>query len=139
MFDGTETIELRWSWNGSLGQDEHYDVRVWREGGEHLGVAWSKEPFYFLNMLSQQERLTQPEPRGTYYWSVAVIRGQGGQVLKVLSPESAVRTFFWVPPTSGGGGKEPPDQDKCASCDCDSMCARGTCRPCCAECCGGCK
>lgn len=137
-FDGTETIELRWGWRGSLGQDEHYDVRVWREGGEHLGVAWSKEPFYHLNMLNLEERLLQPESRGTYYWSIAVIRGQGGQVQKVLSSESATRAFDWVPPSSGGG-KKPPGGDTCDNCDCDSMCARGTCRSCCEACCGGCK
>jgi protein phosphatase len=138
-FDGTETIELRWGWNGTLGPDEHFDVRVWREGGEHLGVAWSKEPFYFLNMFNLEERLSQPEPRGIYYWSVAIIRGQGGQVLKVLSSESVARSFEWVPPSSGGGGKKPPAEDNCGSCDCDSVCARGICRSCCADCCGGCR
>jgi hypothetical protein len=138
-FDGTETIELRWGWNGSLGADEYYDVRVWREGGDHLGVAWSKDPFYYLNMLNLEERLSKPDPRGTYHWGVAVIRGQGGQVLKVLSQESMTWSFDWVPPSSGGGGKKPPDGDNCEDCDCDSMCARGICRSCCAACCGGCK
>ena len=138
--EGRGTIELGWGWNGTLGQDEYYDVRVWREGKDHLGVAWAKEPFYSLNMLNQDDRLVKPEAQGTYYWAVAIIRGQGGQVSKQLSQESAARTFYWEPPSSpGGGGKQPPDGDRCASCDCDTMCRRGACSSCCAECCGGCK
>ncbi len=81
---GTE-VPVRWTWDGELGADEHFDVRLWQEGAPHHGVGWSKEGTYGVI----------GEPGVTYYWSVAVIRGKDGQMLEQLSPESPPRKLLW--------------------------------------------
>jgi hypothetical protein len=80
--------DLRWRWDGVLEEEEYFDVRFWKEGAPHHGVAWAKEGFYPV----------KGEPGMTYYWAIAVIRGQGGQMLEQLSPESKARRLFWPTP-----------------------------------------
>jgi len=92
--DGVELVEgtvvdLRWSWDGVLEEDEHFDVRFWQEGAPHYGVAWTKEGFHSM----------KGEPGITYYWAIAVIRDQGGQSVEQQSPESKARSLFWLAPT----------------------------------------
>jgi len=84
---------LRWKWEGELGPDEHFDVRVWREGKPHYGIAWTKDPEYLLGPNLK---------RGKYYWSIAIVRGRDGKVQEEVVPEGAIRTFTWV------GGTRPP-------------------------------
>jgi serine/threonine protein kinase len=135
-----DTVELRWEWDGTLKEDDYFDVRVWREEQDHLGVAWTKETYYSLHIPSLEQRLSEPDRAGTYYWAVAVLRGAGGKVIKDLSPESTERRFEWVSSPSPEKTREPrPTEDTCAACSCDEMCARGACAPCCHQCCGGCK
>jgi hypothetical protein len=83
---------LSWSWTGTLRPDEHFDVRVWRQGEPHFGVAWTK----------QRQFLYDPNIKGpgTFYWSVAVIQGENGQWLADRGPEAPARSFT----VSGGGG-----------------------------------
>jgi hypothetical protein len=104
--------ELRWSWAGELAFDEYYDVRVWPEGEPHSGVAWTKEPTLLFT----------GEAAIPYFWAVAVIQGQGGQMLQQLSPESDARSLLWLQPTptvlpvyglslqGGGSQSAPPGQ-----------------------------
>jgi serine/threonine protein kinase len=79
---------FRWGWAGTLKADEYFDVRVWQSGMPHYGVAWTKEREYRYD----------PSTRGpgTFYWSVAVIRGQNGTWLANLSPEAPPRQFVSV-------------------------------------------
>lgn len=64
--DGTritdnDTVVLRWRWDGSLGPNEYYDVRVWREGGDHWGVTWTSETFHSItNRASLAPPLLDP-------------------------------------------------------------------------------
>jgi hypothetical protein len=80
------TIYLCWSLAGSLGQDEYFDIRVWRTGEPPHGVQWTKEtewqvaPSFFP---------------GTYSWQVCVIQGKDGKVLADLSPCSETWRFIW--------------------------------------------
>lgn len=104
-----DTVVLRWLWDGSLEPDEYYDVRVWRGGGEHLGVTWTRDLFYYLHIPSQDDRLTLPEIKGTYHWAVAVIRGENGQMDRQLSAESPSRTFYWEPAESKPPKPKPSD------------------------------
>jgi hypothetical protein len=76
---------MRWTWDGTLREDEWFDVRIWQEGMPHLGVAWTKEPEYRYDFCLKGS--------GYFFWSVAVIRGKGGQWLADLSPEAAPRRF----------------------------------------------
>jgi hypothetical protein len=90
-----DTVELRWEWDGTLKEDEYFDVRVWREEQDHLGVAWTKERYYFLRIPSLEQRLAEPDRAGTYYWAVVVLSGADGKVVKDLGPESTARRFSW--------------------------------------------
>lgn len=91
---GGGQVWLRWRWDGQLGADEHFDVRVWQEGKPHYGVAWTEKPEHLLNLDALGG--------GGYYWSVAVIRGRDGKWEKDLSPESEARSFY------RSGGAPPP-------------------------------
>jgi hypothetical protein len=76
---------MRWTWDGTLRADEWFDVRVWKEGMPHLGIAWTKEPEYKYDFCLKGS--------GHFFWSVAVIRGKEGQWLADLSPEATPRRF----------------------------------------------
>ena len=86
--------QLRWSWGGQLGDDEYFDVRLWRERAPQYGVAWTKDGSYAV----------LGEPGTVYYWAIAVIHGVDGEMLEQLSAESQARTLLWVRPTP----TEPP-------------------------------
>lgn len=101
--------QLVWHWDGQLSQDEYFDVRVWQGGASHTGIAWTKDTT--IDFLG--------EPGITYSWAVAVIRGEAGQMLEQLSPESQARALSWSQPApteppvfglslSGGGSKTAP-------------------------------
>lgn len=94
-------IRLAWAWNGTLGPDDYFDVRVWQNGQSHNGIAWTKE----RELVVEPQRLGA----GSFNWSVAVIRGRNGSWEADLSPEAAPRSLIV---NSGGttdpGGDPPP-------------------------------
>jgi len=101
--DGAQIAEdayanLRWGWDGELEKDEYFDVRFWKNGAPHYGVAWTKEGSHAV----------RGEPGITYFWAIAVIRGQDGQMLEQLSPESRARRLFWPTPTPTPDVEGPP-------------------------------
>ena len=87
-FPPAERVELRWRWEGELGEHEHFDVRLWKEGAPNYGVGWSKEEHYAV----------EGDPGVTYYWSVAVIYGKDGNMEEQLSPQSPPREISWGDP-----------------------------------------
>lgn len=64
--EGREIL-FRWSWNGLLGPNEHFDVKVRPDGQSRSAyVAWEDaEAHDFQAVL----------PPGRYYWTVQVIKG----------------------------------------------------------------
>ena len=76
---------MRWTWDGVLNEDEWFDVRIWRAGMPHYGIAWTKDTEYVYDICLQGS--------GDYFWSIAVIRGEDGQWLGDLSPEAEPRRF----------------------------------------------
>ena len=76
---------MRWEWDGTLQTDEWFDVRIWQAGMPHHGVAWTKEPQYVYDICLKRN--------GLYFWSVAIVRGEGGLWLADLSPEATPRRF----------------------------------------------
>ena len=90
----SERTTLRWSWDGTLGPDEYFDIRVWRGNEPHYGVGWSKTTEYLYDPRSKGG--------GDFFWSVAVIRGRDGKWIADLSPEATSRAF--VSTVGGGGG-----------------------------------
>lgn len=88
-----EIVTLRWSWPGTLGEDEYFDVRMWREGSAKAGIAWTKN-------LEYQQRDAQD---GWYHWTVVVVRGQNGVIERELSREPQAFSFRLI-----GSAKETP-------------------------------
>jgi len=86
------TTTLRWAWAGSLGPDEWFDVRLWREGTPKNSIAWTKGRSYL-------ERYLRP---GWYHWTVTVVRGQGRTVLAELCDEPEPVSFLVL-----GAGEHP--------------------------------
>lgn len=91
-------FSFQWTWNGMLADNEYFDVRVWQEGEPHLGIAWTKV---------SQLRLETTSLRGTYRWTVAVVRGENGQWQADLSPEAPPRTLSVVAPDESSGETNP--------------------------------
>ena len=75
-----------------MGQDEHFDVRVWRDDEPHKGVAWAEKESHRLDLCSLHKG------NGRYFWSIAVIRGKDGVLEADLSEESEARAFTWFEP-----------------------------------------
>ncbi len=78
-------LTLRWAWAGSLAEDEYFDVRLWREGAPKAGIAWTKERSYVERNLAS----------GWHYWTVVVIQGRDGVVLRELCEEPKPISFHW--------------------------------------------
>lgn len=86
LSQGTDTkYVMHWEWEGTLQADEWFDVRIWQTGMPHHGVAWTKQPQYVYDICLKGN--------GQYYWSIAVVRGEGSVWLSDLSPEAAPRRF----------------------------------------------
>ncbi len=86
-FTGKGTpIMLQWTWMRPLEDDEWYDIQMWKEDGEPLGVTWTKE------MSWKVDEMWFP---GTYNWRVRVIRGADGEVQEVISNPSETWQFVW--------------------------------------------
>jgi hypothetical protein len=83
-----------------LAANEHFDVRIWREGEGHYGVGWSESTSYEYDPASKGG--------GNFFWSVAVIRGENGQWQGDLSDEATPRSFTSTTGgRSSGGGAVP--------------------------------
>lgn len=80
-------LTLRWTWNGVLGPDDYYDVRLWRLGAPESSIAWTRDTFYVQRL---------PDT-GWQNWTVVVIRGRDGVVEQELSPEPTPVRFHWRP------------------------------------------
>ena len=82
---GGTDYALRWTWDGTLQPGEWFDVRVWASRMPHLGIAWTREPVFRFDICELVS--------GTYFWSIAVVRGEDGVWLGDLSPEATPRQF----------------------------------------------
>jgi hypothetical protein len=92
------TITMRWSWSGTLAEDEYFDVRLWRVGTSKQGIAWTKRRDYV-------ER--HPSP-GWYFWTVAVVRGRDGEIVAELSGEPEPIGFRWASPDDNSPNTQRP-------------------------------
>jgi hypothetical protein len=76
-------VNLRWSWAGTLAEDEYFDVQLWHVGSPRKSIAWTQKREY-------TERYPDP---GAYFWTVVVVRGKNGVVERELSPEPTPLRF----------------------------------------------
>lgn len=90
-----DRVTFRWSWTGSLGPGEIFDVRVCK--GEGCVPQFGK------TNTGEMVWVWQPDQGGGLYrWQVVVIRKEGDRVIEERA-HSAVWGFEW---TGGGGGGE---------------------------------
>jgi hypothetical protein len=105
FFAFEEPVVLEWQPEGALGDNQWYEVRLWRNGTEWAGAEKVKEP---------QWTVPAEYNPGRYGWRVAVITVENGEWAGDISPESKTRFFTWspAPPPPGddsgdsGGGKK---------------------------------
>ncbi len=76
---------LLWTWEGTLQANEWFDVRIWRTGQPHHGIAWTKSWDYHYDLCLLGS--------GDFYWSMAIIRGEDGQWQGDLSLEAEPHRF----------------------------------------------
>lgn len=91
VFESGQNAPLQWSYNCQLAADHHFDVRVWREGAPHNGIAWTKDTQFVVDY--------ETFGPGRLYWSIAVVQGQDGQVSSWVTDAAPERWFEWVEPT----------------------------------------
>lgn len=89
------TITLRWTWEGTLGDDEYFEVRLWRQGTAPQGITWTKGSTHQAGGL----------PAGQYLWSVVVLRHtgtlpDGSRQGEPISEESGRRHLGYWPQSS---------------------------------------
>ncbi len=87
LFDNVADVILDWEWTRELGEKEFYDVRVWRAGEPEYGITWTKDDqFVLADWLLQQGA-------GEYFWSIAVIEGDDGQMIREVSNPAGSQIF----------------------------------------------
>jgi hypothetical protein len=103
VFAFEEPVVLEWQPVGVLGDNQWYEVRLWRNGTEWAGAVRVKE---------SQWTLTPDYNPGRYGWRIAVITVENGEWAGDISPESETLFLTWEAPpsapTDGGNDKEPP-------------------------------
>jgi serine/threonine protein phosphatase PrpC len=111
-------VTFEWSYTGDLGQDEAYQILIWKDGAsEHPGAAESwPEPQQTIN-LDHVPQLMAGGP-GQYLWSVVVVRRGTDERLSdeaapwgftypgPAEPAAPASTSSPLPPT-----KAPPSSD----------------------------
>lgn len=91
LFSGETTeIVLDWSWNGTLGENEWFDVQLWIDGNPPLGRDWTKQTEWQV-----PSRYYEQSSWRSWQWRVVVVRGVQGANRTEISPPSATRSFSW--------------------------------------------
>lgn len=98
---------LVWRWEGELGEDEFFEVRMWHETVPyHAALGWVKVPQFDYGVSGERS--------GKYYWTVVVVKGKNpklkdwiaqsewpypvwdGELVAELSSESEPRFFLFT-------------------------------------------
>jgi hypothetical protein len=103
VFAFEQPVLLEWQPVGVLGDNQWYEVRLWRNGTEWAGAERVKE---------SQWNVTPDYNPGRYGWRIAVITVENGEWAGDISPETETTFFSWEAPpsapTDGGNDNEPP-------------------------------
>ena len=103
------SISFFWDWDGVLGPEEYFEVRIWPETTpeEQQAIGWVKVGQFDFDMAGQRG--------GNYFWTVVVIQGANpvqkewtlqpswpypiweGELIRELSPAAEPRYFIYAP------------------------------------------
>jgi len=97
IFAFEEPVVLEWQSVGVLGENQWYEVRLWRNGTEWAGAVRVKE---------SQWTVTPDYNPGRYGWRIAVITVDNGEWTGDISPESETSFFTWEAPPPAPGGDD---------------------------------
>ena len=108
---GHGQVRLTWEWDGQLGEDEYFSVRIRPEGDPKPPACChphTKERQHSGNLYGCTS--------GKHYWSVIVAREDpesrtGWKEISELSEERWFDFFEWVEDDEGGVGPGPGDED----------------------------
>ncbi len=103
IFASDEPIVLEWQSVGALGDNQWYEVRLWRNGTEWAGAVRVKE---------SQWTVTPDYNPGRYGWRIAVITVDEGEWAGDISPESETSFFTLEAPSPAPGGDDDGDGEK---------------------------
>jgi serine/threonine protein kinase len=73
VFGVDQIVGFAWAWDGRLQGTQYFDLRIWREGAPHRGVA-------AFTGTSGEFRVSALGS-GTYFWSVAVVDNNGATTI----------------------------------------------------------
>jgi serine/threonine protein phosphatase PrpC len=106
----TGDVTFVWSYSGSLGEGEAFQVWMWRDNEPHLGAA---EVWKLTSQTINLEGVPQLKQAGEYNWTVVVV--EEAPPNRRLSPEPTPWQFRYAGPKTpgdgggnGGGSDEPP-------------------------------
>ncbi|MFQ5856957.1 MAG: CARDB domain-containing protein [Anaerolineae bacterium] len=85
-------LTLKWIWNGTLGANEYFDIRVWFGGQAKSRIGLSRELAF---TIGPEHPIWRFGP-GWYHWQIVVVEARGGRVVRELSPPSREWAFQWV-------------------------------------------
>lgn len=85
-------VTLKWKWDGTLGANEYFDVRVWFGGQAKTGISLTKQPALTIGADHPIWRFGP----GWYHWAVVVVEARDGQITRELSSPSQEWAFQWV-------------------------------------------
>jgi len=113
---------LYWTWDGELGEDEFFEVRIWHEKQDfQSAMGWVKAPQFDYNVKGHAE--------GKYYWTVIVVKGANakpkdwtlkpwwpypiweGELVTELSNAGEPRFFKFTPDPNDPQNPGPPSCD----------------------------
>lgn len=94
-FEKPTDVELGWDWQGPLGENEYFAVRIYPRGDPDHSVTWTQGTTYRADLYG--------EPAGDYCWHIVILRGTGHDSWTQLSPRSEEWCFYAVWPS------EPPE------------------------------
>jgi hypothetical protein len=98
-FEKPTAVELGWDWQGQLGENEYFAVRVYAKGAPGHSLTWTTSTAYRVEEL-------YGKPPGEYCWHIVVLRGTSHDNWTQLSPKSEEWCFYAVWPSKPA---EPTD------------------------------
>jgi serine/threonine protein phosphatase PrpC len=98
----TGRVPFAWEYGSTLGPGQAFEVRIWKEGQEHLGAAAATTALELtIDLDVAPGILNNKNAAGKYLWAVAVIeRATGARIGR----ESEPRHFTYSPPPVCVGG-----------------------------------
>ena len=78
-------VTLRWTWSGTLADDEAFDVRLWHSGMPQASIGLTRT----------NEQVASLSGTGWYEWTVVVVEVAENRPVSQRSPIPPGVLFYW--------------------------------------------